>query len=310
MYESLARVCDDFHLYVFAFDDLSLHALRKLQYPHMTVISLAEFEDDKLLQVKPARSVAEYCWTCTSSTILYVLENFHVDHCTYLDADLYFYSSPAVLIKEMGSNSILITEHRYTPKYNKALASGTYCVQFISFKNDARGLEALRWWRERCLEWCYARLEDGKFGDQLYLEDWTKRFEGVSVLEHLGGGLAAWNIQQYELQMRNGSLWGTERSTGKQFPAIFYHFHYVRLFQNGSVELGRRELSTTVLNFIYRPYLQALIELGNRFKKASINFDPHGLSPYRRNWKTPILFLYRKVTGVYHIYPLENFLHP
>jgi hypothetical protein len=309
MYESLAHVCDDFHMYVFSFDDASLQALQSLRYPHMTVISLAEFEDDELLRVKPERSRAEYCWTCTSSTILYVLQRFNVDQCTYLDADLFFFSTPSVLFEEMGDSSILITEHRYTPKYDKAKASGTYCVQFISFKNDARGLKALRWWRERCLEWCYARLEDGKFGDQLYLEDWTTRFEGVHVLRHLGGGLAAWNIQQYDISLCNGNPWGKEYRTGKDFPAVFYHFHYVRLFHNGFIELGRRELSSSVLDLIYRPYLRFLKELGNRFREQSLTFDPHGMSDYQRSWKTPMLFLYRKLTNGYHIYTMDSFLN-
>jgi hypothetical protein len=308
MYESLVRECEDFHLYIFAFDDACLRALKSLTYPHMTVISLSEFEDDELLKVKPSRSIAEYCWTCTSSTILYVLKNYRADQCTYLDADLYFFSSPAVLFEEMGDSSILITEHRYTPKYDKAKARGTYCVQFISFKNDTRGLKALYWWRDRCLEWCYARLEDGKFGDQLYLEDWTIRFEGVHVLQHLGGGLAAWNIQQYDIYLCNGKLLGKEYRTGKEFPAVFYHFHYVRLFRNGFIELGRRELSSAVLDLLYRPYVQILQNLGIQFKNISLSFDPHGMSDYRRTWKTPILFLYRKLTHGYHIYPMEFFL--
>jgi hypothetical protein len=308
LYESLAEVCDDFHLYVFAFDDPSLHALQSLQVPHMTVISLAEFEDDDLLRVKPGRSIAEYCWTCTSSTILYVLQRFHVDQCTYLDADIYFYSSPSVLFEEMGDASILITEHRYTPKYNKAKKSGTYCVQFISFRNDTRGLNALRWWRERCIEWCFARLEDGKFGDQLYLEDWPQRFEGVHVLEHLGGGLAAWNIQQYEIKKNNNLLQGREYSTGKIFPAVFYHFHYVKFFRNGLVELGRRQLSSRVLDLIYRPYVQVLLEIGARLEKQSLTFDPHGLTEYRWTWKTPILSIYRRLTQGYHIYSLDTLI--
>jgi hypothetical protein len=308
MYESLAHACDNFHMYVFAFDDACLRALQSQHNPHMTVISLAEFEDDELLRVKPERSIAEYCWTCTSSTILYVLQRFEVDQCTYLDADLFFFSSPSVLFEEMGNSSILITEHRYTPKYNKAKKSGTYCVQFISFKNDTRGLKALRWWRDRCLEWCYARLEDGKFGDQLYLEDWTTRFEGVHVLQHLGGGLAAWNIQQYNIYLRGGTLLAKEYKTGKEFPAVFYHFHYVRLFRNGFIELGRRELSSAVLDLIYKPYVRILNELGNRFKTTSLPFDPHGMSDYHRTWKTPILFIYRKFTRGYHIYPMDSFI--
>ncbi len=308
MYESLARVCNDFHLYIFAFDNACLKALQTLKYPNMTVISLAEFEDDELLRVKPERSIAEYCWTCTSSAILYVLQRFKVDQCTYLDADLFFFSSPSVLFEEMGDSSILITEHRYTPKYDKAKKTGTYCVQFISFKNDAHGLKALCWWRERCLEWCYARLEDGKFGDQLYLEDWTTRFEGVHVPQHPGGGLAAWNIQQYNVFLRDGKIYVKEYRTGKEFPAVFYHFHYVRLFRNGLIELGRRELSASVLNLLYRPYIQILKDLGNRFDNLSIPFDPHGMSDYHATWKTPILFIYRKLTGGYHIYTLDSFL--
>jgi len=308
MYESLERHCASFHLYVFAFDENCLKSLRTLRYPHLTVISLNEFEDDELLRVKPSRTIAEYCWTCTSSTILYVLSRFDVDQCTYLDADLYFFDSPATLLEEMGSNSILITEHRYTPKYNKAKRSGTYCVQFISFKKDNRGLAALNWWRARCLEWCYARLEDGKFGDQLYLEDWTTRFEGVHVLQHLGGGLAAWNIQQYEITSSDKYLYGREYISGKEFPVIFYHFHYVRLFQNGLVELGRRDLNTKILKHLYRPYLSTLFEIGTRMKNSGIQFDPHGMSIYRCNWKTPFLFAYRKIRRVYHIYSLDNFL--
>src|SRR4051812_18081280 len=70
MYESLQKYCSDFHLYVFAFDEVSCNYLRSKNFPSMTVISLREFEDAELLRVKPTRSAGEYCWTCTSSTIL------------------------------------------------------------------------------------------------------------------------------------------------------------------------------------------------------------------------------------------------
>lgn len=226
----------------------------------------------------------------------------------YLDADLYFFGFPKILLEEMGNNSILITEHRYTPKYDKSRKSGTYCVQFISFKNDERGLKALRWWRERCIEWCYARVEDGKFGDQLYLEDWTQRFEGVHVLQHVGGGLAAWNIQQYDIIERGDQLWGIEYATGREFPVIFYHFHYVRLFQNDLIELGRRELSPQVLNLIYKPYLRLLNRIGEQLPTQGLTFNFHGMTNYTRSWKTPLLFLYRTLRHTYHIYDKELFL--
>ncbi len=72
---------------------------------------------------------------------------------------------------------MLITPHRYAARWKRYEAlSGIYNVQFVTFRDDAQGSETLRWWRDRCLEWCYFRAEDGKLGDQKYLDDWPERF--------------------------------------------------------------------------------------------------------------------------------------
>jgi alpha-N-acetylglucosamine transferase len=308
LYRSLERVCDAFHLYIFAFDDTSLNVLNRLGLRHATVISLKEFEDDELLKIKPTRTRGEYCWTATSSTILYVLEHYPVEQCTYLDADMLFFDSPSVLFEEMNGRSILITEHRYSPQYDKESLSGKYCVQFVSFKKDERGMKALRWWRERCLEWCFNRFENGKFGDQKYLDDWTTRFEGVHELQHLGGGMAAWNVQQYEVVEKDGKLSGREIVSGNEFPVIFYHFHYLRFLEKERIELGRRVLSAEVLRLLYVPYLHQLEHAKDEIRSVDPSFDPHGTGKVVFSLKTPILFTYRKLFGIYHIYPLSKFL--
>lgn len=308
LYRSLERVCESFHLYIFAFDDRSARILRTLSLPHATVIPLSEFEDSELLRVKPTRSRAEYCWTATSSAILYVLDRFKVDMCTYLDADMLFFSSPAPLFEEFRNNSILLTEHRYTRRYDKSSLSGIYCVQFVTFRNDDRGRTALQWWRDRCLEWCYARHEDGKFGDQKYLDDWTTRFPGVHVLQHLGGGMAAWNIQQYDVFMERGVLRGHDIASGMVFDVIFYHFHYLRFLNGDRIELGRRILRSDALRLLYRPYLTWLGKAREEAMSVEQGFDPHGTSPAALNWKTPILFLYRKLNGIYNIFPVNDLL--
>lgn len=310
LYESLEKHCPAFHLYIFAFDDRCLRVLRALNLQHATLIPLADFEDEQLLAVKPGRSRAEYCWTSTSSTILYVLEHYAPDACTYLDADLYFYSSPEPLFAELGQRSILLTEHRYSPMYNKEVKSGKYCVQFVTIKNDANGLEALRWWRERCLEWCYARYEDGKFGDQLYLDDWLDRFRGVHELQHLGGGLASWNVQQYDFYREFDNIFGIEYARGREFIAVFYHFHYLRLYANGLADLGRRKLSRKVIDYFYKPYMARLFELKRKVEKIDASFDPNGAQPYTASWKTPLLFAYRKLFGIYNIFSVNKLLAP
>ena len=120
--------------------------------------------------------------------------------------------------------------------------SGIYNVQFLPFRRDERGLEALRWWRDRCLEWCYFRYEDGKLGDQKYLDDWPTRFEGVHVLEHPGGGLAPWNVENYDLARANGSVTVDGR------PLIFHHYHSLRLY-SGLTTLRRRGLFAGSYNY-------------------------------------------------------------
>jgi hypothetical protein len=187
MYESLKKHSKNFHLYIFAFDTRSYILLKKLNLALTTIIFFNEFEDDELLEVKKNRTQVEYFWTCTPSIVKHCIVNFNLENCTYLDADIYFFSDPNILIEEMGSKSILITEHRYTPEYDQSLIRGVYNVQFVTFKNDINGMKALNFWRNSCISWCYNRVENNKFGDQKYLDDWTVRFEGVHVLKNLGG---------------------------------------------------------------------------------------------------------------------------
>lgn len=259
LYNSLLNVCDDFHLYIFAFDDKSFELLNKLGLKKATIIPLKDFEDSQLLAIKPTRTKAEYCWTCTPSTILYVISKYNVPSCTYIDADLYFYKNPKILFDEMGDKSILITEHRYPPKFNRATLSGIYCVQFTTFVNNTQGLEALKWWRDACIEWCYNRYEDGKFGDQKYLDDWLVRFKGVHVLKHLGGGLALWNIEQYSLLKKNGNqIVFKEQATTQEFEAVFFHFHHVRFFKNHILDLGWRQPSKKIIYKLFLPYIEEL----------------------------------------------------
>lgn len=306
MYRSLQAHCREaFTLYIFAFDDPAHAALLQLKLPNVVVISLAELEDPELLRVKPFRTVGEYCWTCTPSVILYVLEKYKTNHCTYLDADLYFYSDPKVLLDEMGEDSVLITEHRYAPPYiRSAFTSGIYCVQFIAFKNDERGLKALRWWREACLEWCYNRFENGKFGDQKYLDDWPQRFEGIHVLEHHGGGVAPWNVQQYTPERKHDELFIRKIENGRNYRVVFYHFHYLK-FIGKMIECGPYELNGEVLSLFYRPYVKELEILK---EELSLPFDPHGTGTKKRTWKSPLRKIKRLIKGTYHVFNKSSFL--
>ncbi len=258
LYASLQKQCPSFHLYILAMDSEVEHQLKALQLRFVTIIPLTTFEDKALLEVKPTRSRGEYCWTCTPSIIAYVLQTYSCDHCTYLDADLYFFDNPQLLIDEMGKRSVLITPHRYTPRYDQSRVSGIYCVQFMTFNNTPEGWTVLNWWKEACLDWCYSRPEEGKFGDQKYLDDWTERFSGVHVLQHLGGGVAPWNMQQYRFFKENDRVFGIEKKSGQLFPVVFFHFHNLKERRWLWPDYGHYELPRSAKKYLYQPYLQAL----------------------------------------------------
>jgi hypothetical protein len=298
LYDSLVQKCNDFHLYIFAFDDNCNSVLKKMSLPNITVISLKEYEDDELLKVKKDRSVAEYCWTNTPSTVWYVLNNFEVTHCTYIDADILFYSNPTCLIQEMGEKSILITEHRYSNPGKLIEKAGIYNVQFITFKNNSIGREVCNWWRRKCLDWCFDRFEDGKFGDQKYLDDWPERFTGVHVLKNEGGGLATWNIQQYDIINSNeNQVVLKSKKNRTEFPVIFYHFHALKFYKNNIVFISPDYLSKKTIKTFYWTYIKLLndkrTEIINQNKEfeEKINLTSSPFTPLKLR---DIIYLYRK----------------
>lgn len=298
MHASLQEYARDFHLYIVPFDEQALEVLTELELPNVTLIPLKDFENSDLLRVKPGRTRGEYCWTSTPYLIDYVLNRFRVPQCTYLDADLCFYGDPGVLLDEMQEKSILITEHRYTPEYDQSATSGIYCVQFLSIKDTADGRAALTWWRDRCLEWCFARMEDGKFGDQKYLDDWTTRFPGVHVLQHLGGGVAPWNVQQYPVRRDQSGTW----HIGNNQPLIFYHFHHVKFYLEDRVDFSPYRHTDEGVYSLYADYLRRLEQA---WLKAP--FLPRRQTP-ETSWRARWWTLRRKWKGTYNVQDRNEFL--
>lgn len=278
LYESLEKVCPSFHLYVVAFDQECFDYLLQAKLPHLTPVSLSAFEDEQLLRIKPTRSAAEYCWTCTPSVILYCIDRYNLPFCIYVDADMIFYQNPQVILEEMGNRSILLTEHRYTPEYDQSKASGIYCVQFLYFKNNSDGRTALNWWRDRCIEWCYAREEEGKFGDQKYLDNWTSRFRGVHVMENPGGGIAPWNVQQFRCVRGNGDIRLINKQTSEVCPLVFFHFHGVKFFADNVVSYSGTlyEIDPDAKELLYMPYVETLLRLEKKVREEGIQFNVNG----------------------------------
>lgn len=275
MYQSLESVISDFKLYILTMDDNSHKILSALNYQNIVLISMESFLNDELRNAKNHRSKAEFCWTCTAYLIDYVITKYNESICTYIDADLYFYSDPSCLIEEMGEKTVQIVEHRFSKslkdRANKK-KSGNYCVEFNTFKNTEESLWLLRWWERRCIESCSAITGKKSFGDQKYLDGWEK-YNYVSVLKNLGGGVAPWNVCQYKLVSTKdaGEVILKDRKTEQKFRLVFYHYHLIEYLDSRKVNIHVYERSKyiddRIIRKLYLPYLKELDEAKGMLKE-------------------------------------------
>jgi hypothetical protein len=92
---SLKEHAPESKIYVLCMDELTFDFFKKNHLEFEVIpINLTEFENNTLLELKKNRTFVEYCWTLTPCLIEYCLKKFNLHDCTYLDADLFFFSSP------------------------------------------------------------------------------------------------------------------------------------------------------------------------------------------------------------------------
>jgi len=261
LYRSLAEHSESFTLWILCFDNKTYEILDALKLPHAKLIHRQEFEakDERLVSTKRNRSRVEYYWTCTPSLPLYIFRNQQdIQMVTYLDADMYFFSSPLAIFEKLKEGSVLIIPHDYSPEYEHQQAAGKYNVGVLTFRANNDGLSCLNWWRDRCIEWCYLLHEDGNFGDQGYLNDWPERFQGVVESDNAGLNAAPWNVSKYEI-----TLDPNEKVLIDNRPLICYHFHALHFCTSRLAFIGGSNISLSPISLlsIYRPYLNTLLAI-------------------------------------------------
>jgi hypothetical protein len=189
---------------------------------------------------------------------------------TYLDSDIYFFSSPQILFEELGSGSVLIMPHRFSEKNRAWEQWGKYNVVFNTFRRDADGMGCLAWWRTQCLEWCYDRLEGERFADQKYLDRWPEMFNNVVVCKNKGANLAAFNVDHTTLSWKNGKLFADDD------PLVFYHYQHLRQLNRFMYEIYEKDKWDLV---VYRDpvlvslYLQYISRLQHYEKIYHLSFN-------------------------------------
>lgn len=262
-------------LWVLALDEFTTDFLRDLNDSQIKVVALPELEaaDEGLKAAKSSRTTVEYFFTLSPCWPRYLLHTYPaLDSIIYLDADMYWFASPAEMLAEWSHASILITEHRHPAHLEHHQRYGRFNVGLLGFRNDDVALACLDWWRDRCLEWCHDRLENGRYADQKYLDEWPSRYGStVQVVDRPGINLAPWNWSQYHYEKREGHYFVEGR------PVELFHFARFRptrgtwWFQSGHLEYG--VMTWQLRQYFYGNYWRALCQALARVRELRPNFD-------------------------------------
>jgi len=301
LHSSLIRNNPDARLWILALDKYTEKILGKLKLKGVTAVALRAFEDKELLAIKPTRNLIEYYWTCTPSWIQYIFKrDKFTKKVVYLDADVFFYSDPDTEVEKMGDKSLLVVEHHF-PEAWKILEkdTGRFNVAFNVFNRDKIGLTCLEKWRQQCLKWCYWKYEDGKLGDQMYLNEWPELYgKHLAISKNVGVDTAPWNISQYKISSNKGIIYINDDKL------ICYHFHQFQILGPDRFKrvLGFT-LSKSVVELIYEPYeleLRAqyarVKEIDKSFLIKQINLDRKML--FRQSLAKYFGPLYWKIKGL------------
>ena len=237
--------------YCLCIDDFSYNYLKQFNKKDIQLISLKEIEE-KYLSLKYAkknRQTVEYYFTLSPFLPLYILENFNVDIINYIDSDLYFFETPRNIINLLKDNSIIIVEHGI-----KTQRFGKFNVGWLTFRNNALSKSCLKEWGNDCINWCYDYVEEEKYADQKYLDQWPKKFNKIKILSP-SYNVAPWNVNNSDVKIKQKKLYINEEKL------IFFHFHWLfiskKMFSSG-FSIYNKKISKTLIKHLYKPYIKRL----------------------------------------------------
>jgi len=260
LYGSFIEHCKPFELHVLCLSPECFSFLTCVALPGIVPISLQELEMrvPRLGEAKTNRTLIEYYFTCSPLLPLFVLEkNPMASGVVYLDSDMFCFSDVSEILDRCSRWSVGLSPHRFPPRLKNEEIHGRFNVGFLWFRNDAVGKETLQWWGDRCIEWCYDRVESGRFADQKYLDQIPVLFPNVWEIDHPGIDLAPWNLEHETLHRESSHV----RLRGG-LPLLIHHFHGLKKRSFGFWDLGLKvyphNVSKVLIECIFQPYLTSL----------------------------------------------------
>ena len=227
------------------------------------------------------RTLIEWYFTATAVFTAYIFQKFpEINRSTYLDSDLFFFSSPEILHEEAAGKSVQIIPHNFTPGMESLARYGIFNVGWISFFNSEEGLRIVHDYRKACILWCKDEVEEDRFADQKYLDKWPTSYKNVCISRWKGADVSHWNIAQWEISILDNKFFLDNEVL------IFYHFQGIKLQDTKKYGLSGSDANLGIYyEFLYRPYINKMNEKETVLQKYLDGIQRHPIR-YINNDKT------------------------
>jgi len=300
MLESFQKYVESSRIAVIALDAHTKDSVARLNFSCVDVFDMKDVEVHvpQLSIARENRSPSEYFFTLSSAIPNFLFKVYpRHDFVVYIDADLFFFDSPERCILALDEkDNVFLTSHNFARKNLDLRIYGEFNTGFIAFRRSKDGIKVASWWLERCLEWCKDVVENGKFADQKYLENFSSIVPGVKVSQDFGLNLGPWGLNSLkQITSRNGSIYVNSE--------LLFAFHFSGLQFNGVFAiLGltsyQHRVSKTVYELIYVPYLRSI----RRWETDLLNYNSatsfrSGLKSIRPSRKVTFGVLVRSLLG-------------
>jgi len=265
LYSSLRETNPEAELHVLALSQEAEDFLNSKNLPGLSVIRLHTViaSEPALASARSTRTKAEFAFTLTPFLVCETLKDCPTNEWViYVDADMLFFGPVAEALRHHQAADVVMSRHNFSDHMKEQQRYGTFNTGFTAFRKTADGEKCAKWWAAQCLAWCHDRLENGRFADQKYIEQFPNIVPKAVGLDHPGVNCAPWNASGRRFTHRSGI------ALVDDFPLILYHFAKVKRI-NASCIATRKTMQGVknakgMNRCVYRPYAKALEDATSR----------------------------------------------
>jgi Glycosyl transferase family 8 len=220
----------------------------------------------ELKNVLISRPRIEYLFALTPFVIDYGMLITTADIVVYIDSDILFFNdiSKALTPLEDNGYDTIFVEHRFKTSALIKQKYGKYNVGLVAFRRCSNSDSILSEWKIDCTNGTPATLRNGMFGDQLYLESISQKFNGIYSDRRVGHNEAPWNTSG-EVHEICGKV------KIRESDLIYYHFSGLRMgwfYAQSHFSSYGQAMSQSLRKKIYVPYA---IEIRNIKKEKNLH---------------------------------------